>query len=108
DPVLNWAGHALARRGVDANAVTLAGMGLGLAAAVAISQGQMLVGLALILANRLLDGLDGAVARATRLTDFGGYLDIMADFVFYVAVPVGFAFMAEENRLPAVLLLAGF
>ena len=56
----------------------------------------------------LLDGLDGAVARATKLTDFGGYLDIVADYVFYVAVPLGFACAAEANRLPAAALLASF
>ncbi len=108
DPALNRIGHSLAGLGVGANMVTLAGMGVGLAAAAAIAQGHMLAGLILIIANRMLDGLDGAVARATRLTDFGGYLDIVADFVFYVAVPVGFAFAADANRLPAALLLASF
>ncbi|MEL7274379.1 MAG: hypothetical protein AAGK33_13200, partial [Pseudomonadota bacterium] len=36
------------------------------------------------------DGLDGAVARATRKTDFGGYLDITCDFLFYGAIPLAF------------------
>ena len=108
DPALNRLGRMLASLGVGANAVTLVGMGLGLAAGIAIAQGQFLAGLGLILANRLLDGLDGAVARATRLTDFGGYLDIVADFVFYVSVPVGFAFADTRNDLSAVLLLASF
>jgi phosphatidylglycerophosphate synthase len=31
------------------------------------------------------------VARRTGLSDFGGYLDIVCDFVFYAAVPLGFA-----------------
>lgn len=108
DPVLNRLGRAIAGLGVGANTVTLGGMVLGLGAGVAIAQGQVLTGLVLIIANRLLDGLDGAVARATRLTDFGGYLDIVADFVFYVTVPVGFAFASDANQLPAVLLLASF
>ncbi len=108
DPGLNRIGVALAKCGIGANTVTLAGMVVGLAAGGALASGQVAVGLALIIANRLLDGLDGAVARATRITNFGGYLDIIADFVFYVAVPVGFAFAAEANRLPAVLLLASF
>lgn len=108
DPMLNRIGRVFAGLGIGANAVTLAGIGLGLAAGIAIAQGHMLAGLALIIANRLLDGLDGAVARATGLTDFGGYLDIVADFFFYVAVPVGFAFATDANHLPAVLLLATF
>lgn len=108
DPPLNAAGRWLARRGIGANALTLTGVALGLGAGTAIALGQFGLGLALIVANRLLDGLDGAVARATRLTDFGGYLDIVGDFAFYVAVPVGFALAAPENQLPAAVLLASF
>ena len=108
DGPLNAAGRAIARLGIGPNTVTLAGAALGIAAAVAIAQQAWLVGLALIVANRLLDGLDGAVARATRMTDFGGYLDIVADFVFYTAIPVGFAVASPENRLPAACLLAAF
>lgn len=108
DPPLNALGRRLAGWGVSANGVTLAGLALGLAAAAALAQGAWLIGLALILANRLLDGLDGAIARATRLTDFGGYLDIVADFAFYVAIPLGFAFAAPGNTLPAAVLVASF
>lgn len=108
DPPLNAAGRWLARRGIGANTLTLAGAGLGLCAGTAIALGQFGLGLTLIAANRLIDGLDGAVARATRLTDFGGYLDIVGDFAFYVAVPVGFGLAAPENQLPAAVLLASF
>jgi len=108
DPPLNRLGRALAGWRIGANSITLTGMALGLAAATAIALGHVDTGLMLILINRLLDGLDGAVARATRQSDFGGYLDIVADFVFYVAVPVGFAVLDEANRLPAALLLASF
>jgi phosphatidylglycerophosphate synthase len=48
------------------------------------------------------------VARARGLTDFGGYLDIVADFIFYVSVPLGFALADPANALPAALLLASF
>ncbi len=94
--------------GVSANALTLAGMLGGLAAAGAISNGANGWGLALIVTNRVLDGLDGAVARLRGKTDFGGYLDLFADFVFYAAVPVGFALADPANALPAAILLAGF
>ena len=108
DPPLNALGRRLAGWGVTANLVTLAGVVLGLAAGIAIAQGHFTLGLVLVLANRLLDGLDGAVARATRLTDFGGYLDIVGDFAFYIAVPVGFAIAAPVNAVPAAVLLASF
>ncbi len=90
DPPLNQMGQRLAARGVTADGVTLAGLGLGLMAAVMIALGTPGLALIPLLASRLADGLDGAVARATRKTDFGGYLDIAADFLFYGAIPLGF------------------
>ena len=62
----------------------------------------------LVLLSRVLDGLDGAVARATKQSDFGGYLDIVSDFAFYVAVPLGFGFAASANLPFAMILIASF
>ncbi len=56
--------------------------------------------------GRLADGLDGAVARAGAKTDLGGYYDIVADFAFYAALPLGFA--VSGPALPAAFLLAAF
>jgi phosphatidylglycerophosphate synthase len=108
DPPLNRAGRMLARLGVSANALTFTGLALGLAGAGAIAFGHFGWGLALILANRLADGLDGAVARARGPSDLGGYFDIVADFAFYVSVPVGFGLLAPVNTLPALVLVASF
>lgn len=108
DPPLNRAGQALARAGVTANQLTACGLIVGLAAATAIAFGAYGWGLALIVANRLLDGLDGAVARAQGPSDLGGYFDIIADFAFYVAVPVGFGVADPANTLAALVLVASF
>ncbi len=108
DPPLNRMGRVLAGAGITANMLTFAGLALGLAGAVAIGFGEIGIGLALIIANRLLDGLDGAVARATMPTPLGGYFDIVADFAFYVSIPLGFGVMASENTLPALVLVASF
>lgn len=108
DPPLNAAGRALAGAGVTANALTFAGLALGLAGAGAIALGHLGWGLALIIANRLLDGLDGAVARVRGPSDLGGYFDIVADFAFYVSVPLGFGIAAPANTLPALVLVASF
>lgn len=108
DPPLNAVGRFLAGLGIGANAVTLGGIVTGLATGLALSQGNYSLGLSLIVLNRLLDGLDGAVARATRLTDFGGYLDILGDFVFYTAVPLGFGLADPSARLAVMILLAMF
>ncbi|PKP95732.1 MAG: hypothetical protein CVT75_00410 [Alphaproteobacteria bacterium HGW-Alphaproteobacteria-14] len=108
DPPLNWAGRALARVGVTANGLTFAGLALGLAGAAAIAFGHIGWGLALILANRVADGLDGAVARVRGPSDLGGYFDIVADFAFYVSIPLGFGVLAAQNTLPALVLVASF
>ncbi|MDQ7746731.1 CDP-alcohol phosphatidyltransferase family protein [Hydrogenophaga pseudoflava] len=108
-PALGRAGAVLVRLGVGADAVTLAGFVTGMAAALAIGGRQFVAGLALLLLSRLLDGLDGAVARASAPTDRGGFLDITLDFLFYAAIPLGFAFAdPAANALPAAVLLASF
>ncbi|MEL6875854.1 MAG: CDP-alcohol phosphatidyltransferase family protein [Pseudomonadota bacterium] len=104
DPPLNAVGRTLARAGFSANAVTLLGLVVGLGGAAAIYAGYYGLAFCLVLAGRILDGLDGAVARATRKTAFGGYLDIVCDFVFYVSVPLAFG-LAEPDYLPAALIL---
>ncbi len=108
DPTLDRWGAALAARGWSADAVTLAGLALGLAAAGLIALGWTWAALVPLLASRLADGLDGAVARATRRTDFGGYLDIVADFAFYGAVPMAFVWAdpATNGAAGAFLLLS--
>lgn len=109
DPALNRVGKSLAQRGVLAHEVTLLGLFIGLLAAGMLAVG-MPGALALLpmLLGRVADGLDGAVARATQKTDFGGYLDIVCDFVFYSAIPMAFAFREDANALAAAFLLASF
>ena len=111
--LLHPATTALARHlvaaGVAANTVTLVGFALGCAAAAAIASGSPLVGLVLLLASRLCDGLDGAVARLGTPTDAGAYLDITLDFLFYASIPLAFAVaQPAANALPAAVLLAAF
>jgi phosphatidylglycerophosphate synthase len=108
DPPLDAVGARLAGRGVSANATTLVGLGIGLLCVPLLASHSYTAALLVILLNRLLDGLDGAIARHSRSTPFGGYLDIVCDMVFYAAVPFGFALAAPENGLPASLLLASF
>jgi phosphatidylserine synthase len=79
-------------RAVPPDALTAAGLVVGLAAAWAAALGRFDLALAGWLANRVLDGLDGDVARLTgRAGARGAYLDLMADLVVYAAVPLGLA-----------------
>lgn len=99
----------LVRAGIGADAMTVAGCAIGLLGAAAIAAQAPLLGLVLIVLSRLADGLDGAIARCTGPTDRGAFLDIVLDFVFYAAVPLGFAFAdPAANALPAAVLLAAF
>ena len=104
DPVGRW----FAARGISASMVTVVGFALGLAAVLAVVMGMMLAAFVLILLNRLCDGLDGAIARSTAPTDFGGFLDIVFDFIFYAMIPFGFALYNPANSLAACFLIVSF
>lgn len=109
DPALDRLGRALAVRCVPADAVTLAGLAAALAAGTAAALAAPLAALACLALSRLADGLDGAVARAGRRSDFGGLLDIVCDFVFYAAIPLGLAIAdPAANAVAACVLLAAF
>ena len=99
----------LARAGVGADALSVAGFLIGALGAVAIAGRWYGAGLALILLSRLCDGLDGAVARLRGPTDRGAFLDITLDFLFYASVPLAFAWAdPARHALAAATLLAAF
>lgn len=110
DPPLERSGRWLAARGASADVVTLGGLGLGLAAAGMLWAGWSGLWVALIvLASRIADGLDGAVARVRGKTDFGGYLDIVCDFAFYGAVSLAFVLRDPvANGMAGAFLLFSF
>jgi len=109
DPPLARAGERLARARISPDLLTGLGLACGLAAAAAIGFRADAAALVFLLASRVLDGLDGATARASRQTDRGGFLDIVFDFAFYGAVPLAFALRDPgANALPAAVLLFSF
>ncbi|GEO13983.1 CDP-alcohol phosphatidyltransferase family protein [Microvirga aerophila] len=109
DPPLDRLGSRFAKAGLSADVITMLGLAAGLAAALMIVLRLDLLALALFIANRLLDGLDGAIARASAKTDRGGFIDIVFDFAVYGAVPLAFA-LREPGvfALPAAVLLMSF
>lgn len=108
DPVLNRIGRTLARRGATADGITIAGFAIGAVGGLALAAGLYWTALAFILLNRAMDGLDGAVARVSGPTDFGGYLDIVLDFLFYSGIVFGFAIGRPEDALAAAFLIFSF
>ena len=109
DPPLTRAGEALARANVSADILTGLGLLTGLLAAAGVAARYDAAALVLLAVSRILDGLDGATARASRRTDRGGFIDIVFDFAFYGAIPLAFAFRdPDANALPAAVLLFSF
>jgi len=108
-PLLDGLARPLVAAGISANAVTLAACALGLVSAALIALSQPQAALIPLLASRLGDGLDGAVARLGGRTDLGGYLDIVLDFAFYGAVPLGFVIAdPAANAIAGAVLLFAF
>ena len=108
-PFVDVLAKGLKQWGVGANALTVSGFLIGLSAAACIVLGLFWLAICLLLLSRLLDALDGAVARLGRPTDKGGYLDITLDFLFYAAIPLAFAWNNPPvNALAAATLLAAF
>ncbi len=109
DPPLDRLSRPLARHGWSANLATAVGFVIGLGAMAAIATQSYGLGLGLLLLNRLLDGLDGALARQRGITDLGGFLDIVGDFIIYAGVPLAFALAdPTANALPAAFLIFSF
>jgi phosphatidylglycerophosphate synthase len=107
-PTLDRAARRLAARGISAGALTAVGLLVGLGACVCVAIGLWRAALALWLLNRLLDGLDGPVARRHHVTELGGLLDFVADFIVYSGFVVGVAVAHPDARLACVALLAAY
>lgn len=108
-PAIDWGARRLHAMGCNADQVTLAGFGLGLVCAGLIALGWFAVAIPVLLASRILDGLDGALARLCGTSDRGAFLDISLDFIFYGAIPLAFALASPgANALAAATLLAAF
>ena len=109
DPLLDRIAGRLVLRGIGADTVTFTGFALGLVSALGVAVGADAAALLALALSRLCDGLDGAVARRTQVTDRGGYMDIVLDFAFYGAIPLAFALRDPgANAIPAVVLLFTF
>ncbi len=102
---------ALSLRSVSPLAITALGLAAGLAAAWCAARGGYWAALALFWLGRILDGLDGAVARAAGTQSaLGGYLDLMSDFLVYAAIPIGiwWGVRGEQSSAALIIMLAVF
>lgn len=108
DPHLNKLGKILSNLGITAIQMTLIGFLFGVISIVLISIGKPNIGVIFLIMSRLCDGLDGAIARHTKITDFGGFLDIVCDFIIYSGVVFAFGIMNSSFLIYSLILLFSF
>jgi len=108
-PLYKRPAHILAERGVTGNALTATSLGIGTLCLVTIAFGLNTVALVLWLFNRLFDGLDGEVARLRgESSEFGAFVDIVADFFVYGGFVVALAVQHPDSRLVLVVLFFAY
>ncbi|MGB2439674.1 MAG: CDP-alcohol phosphatidyltransferase family protein, partial [Candidatus Puniceispirillaceae bacterium] len=105
---LHWLAGGCIAVGLTANGLTILGFVFGVFCAVFVAMGFFVAALVCLILNRLCDGLDGAVARRSGSSDFGGYLDIVCDFLFYAMVPFAFMIFSQQNAVAAGFLMFSF
>lgn len=99
----------IAKLGISANVITITGFVVGLLAINFLAIESYGWALICILLNRFCDILDGAVAKASKVTEFGVFLDACLDYMFYAGVIFGFALAnPEQNAIAASFLMFGF
>ena len=108
DPILNIAAIRLLSLGISPNRMSVAGFVLGIGAGLCVMMHDYGIGLVFFLLSRIADGLDGHLARLSTPTDFGGFLDIVCDFIFYAFIPFSFAVAQPEAAIAAAFLIFSF
>ncbi|MDQ3436968.1 MAG: CDP-alcohol phosphatidyltransferase family protein [Actinomycetota bacterium] len=99
----------LSERAVTGNALTWASLGIGALCLVTIAFGLNTAALVLWLLNRLLDGIDGEVARLRKeASELGAFVDIVADFFMYGGLLLALAVQHPEARLALVVLFFAY
>lgn len=106
-------GMPLARsmRHISPMTISMLALAVGLLATYAGFKQYYFFAFGLWILNRIFDGLDGLIARLhEKQSDFGGYVDILTDFVIYAALPIGLVAGAPSNEryLALAFLLAAF
>lgn len=106
-------GEPLAARltGVSPNAISLLAFAIGILTAYLAANQLYGWAVAAWLLSRVFDGLDGLIARLhCKQSDFGGYFDIILDFVIYAAVPIAIVLgsPSQDRYLALTFMLGAF
>jgi archaetidylinositol phosphate synthase len=103
-PLLDAIAGACARAGISANALTIAGMVVGMAAAGLVAAGYAVAGFLVLWLSGLIDAADGTLARLTAPSPMGAILDITFDRVVEVSMIAALAWRFPAARFELVIL----
>jgi len=107
---LDGVGRALAAIGMTPTAMTMLGLIVVIVGSMVIASERLVLGVALVAAGSLLDGLDGAVARASdKVSLRGAFLDSVFDRLGEIAAFGGLAvaFAGDARVLLLIILSVG-
>ena len=107
-PFLELVASPLYKLGVNANYISLLGLSLSFLSFYLILKDLNNIALFVFLLGRILDGVDGIIANKTRITEFGGFIDIVFDLISYSLVPLAFILKDNSNAIFGSILLATF
>lgn len=108
---VTWGARAVDRSWITPDGLTLTGLAVGVTAAVLAGFAIWWAALVLWLLSRVLDALDGGLARRRNPNDphlAGGFLDITSDFVVYGAFVVGVGVGYGGSLLPFLIVLVAY
>ena len=107
-PVLEAVAKKLLNFNINPNSISFIGFFFGVCSFFSIVNTMFFLAFIFLCLNRILDGLDGALARLTKETDIGAFYDIVLDFLFYCLFPLSFIFLDIENSYSICFLLFSF
>lgn len=105
-PILTVIARLCLRLGISANALTLAGLIVGLSAAGLVACGLTVAGIVVLWVSGVLDAADGTLARLTETSAIGAIMDITFDRIVEVALIFALAWRFPEARLALLALTA--
>ena len=108
NPLFHILGSLFLKFKINANIVSLLGLIFSFVSFFLILNLNFISALLFFLLGRIMDGVDGSLANRTRKTDFGGFLDIVFDFISYSLVPLAFILILNSNAFFGSILLATF
>ena len=107
-PFLEMAASPFYKFGINANYISLFGLSMSFLSFYLILKDLNITALFVFLLGRILDGVDGIIANKTRITEFGGFIDIVFDLISYSLVPLAFILKDNSNAIFGSILLTTF